>query len=173
MDRQKEGQIRYDSFIQVYNEAYSDIQKQTRLKNAQGLWKGIKNDPEKLRQKMCELKVKAAKKNCNNMSYWVKTVANSIPSTYKANDMPIVVSKEVIQAPSEISTKEAVERLVSEKASKETPVQDKLNHEILALQAELTSKKTLQNSGLAEINHVEVLQIKRQIRKKEAHLKKN
>ena len=58
---QADGQKRYEKFIAMVREAYSQMTTEKQFKKGQEMWNQVKNDPEKYDKTVLNLKPTAAK----------------------------------------------------------------------------------------------------------------
>ena len=66
----KEGWFKYKVFLNAYSKANPGLKRATQIENAQELWNGVKDDPERKKQMMVEFRAKEASNNSKLLGFW-------------------------------------------------------------------------------------------------------
>jgi len=173
----------YDQFMEAFLAAHPTLKKQAQFKEGQEAWKKVKEDlkedPQALKKKLGELKVKAVKFKSQSMLAWAKYENVPPPkrtkepegSTTSDGDVVLVENKSNDKQPP--STGEPSTLTVEEhKEKRETPAQDKIRAEISNIEAQLTVYKKVENSGLSTSNHKDISQLRNGLKEKKKKLKR-
>ena len=99
---------RYNAFMNAFTKANPEMKsRQFQLQEGQKMWNELKNYPEKLNEKMLELKTKASKSQTNLLQMWAglgnKASKRSIEETPRPSDAFPATSNENLEIASKVS----------------------------------------------------------------------
>ena len=189
MSEQKKTEQRkkYEQFIALVKQAYADVGKNEALfKKGQDMWNKCKNDPEKYKETINDLKARIAKLKNATISFWVNkqkqpSDANNNSTTSSVEEMPGSSgesSQSVVEQLEGPPTKVAVVDEPEEGGSKEetityeTPAQNKARLDIHQIETQIASLISLRSSGLASVTLQQIQDKKTELHKRQLHLKR-
>ena len=189
MSEQKKTEQRkkYEQFIALVKQAYADVGRNEALfKKGQDMWNKCKNDPEKYKETINDLKARIAKLKNATISFWVNkqkqpSDANNNSTTSSVDEMPGSSgesSQSVVEQLEGPPTKVAVVDEPEEGGSKEetiiyeTPAQNKARLDIHQIKTQIASLISLRSSGLASVTLQQIQDKKTELHKRQLHLKR-
>ena len=106
------GQEKYDAFVAQYLKAYSSVQKELAIKNAQNKWRELKTASDgALDNYLLQLKGKEAALKAKNMSMWGRFVGGSSTSSAQSRTTsPVEISDDKEESGALESTSSIPER---------------------------------------------------------------
>ena len=81
----------YNAFLDVYRKAHPEKEIKYQYIDGQKEWNGIKKDPDKIKEKIAEYKLKASKIETKQRERWWSQYTKKIPS--KSQDIAVETTK--------------------------------------------------------------------------------